>query len=96
MAVPLPRSANTEQVVATTIARVCPLTSFRVTTDSSGDIKRQFKNDWTMTHDASAIAIVGYSVLYRPGERRSTERRSNRNETTREKAKEEDPARGRR
>lgn len=40
-----------------TIDRVCPLTSFRVTTDSSGDIKRQFKNDWTMTHDTCAIDV---------------------------------------
>lgn len=46
-----------EQVVVATIDRVCPLTSFRVTTDSSGDIKRQFKNDWTMTHDTCAIDV---------------------------------------
>lgn len=52
----LPRSANRAGSRGHN-RRVCPLTSFRVTTDSSGDIKRQFKNDWKMTHDASAIGV---------------------------------------
>ncbi|KOX76441.1 hypothetical protein WN51_12122 [Melipona quadrifasciata] len=28
-------------------------------------LKLTYQNDWTMTHDASAVAVVGYSVLYR-------------------------------
>lgn len=51
--------------------RVCPLTFFRVTTDSSGDIKRQFKNDWAMTHDASAIGAE--SFFFTVGKRRPAE-----------------------
>lgn len=58
-----------------TIDRVCPLTSFRVTTDSSGDIKRQFKNDWTMTHDTCAID-VDLSFFSREREREEYNRRN--------------------
>lgn len=57
-----------------TIDRVCPLTSFRVTTDSSGDIKRQFKNDWTMTHDTCAIDVdLSFFSRERERERSTTE-----------------------
>ena len=52
-----------------TIDRVCPLTSFRVTTDSSGDIKRQFKNDWTMTRDTCAIDDGSFVLFQRERER---------------------------
>lgn len=70
-----------------TIDRVCPLTFFRVTTDSSGDIKRQFKNDWTMTHDTCAIDVDLFE------KERETERGEyngrNKEEEEKEKKKEE-------
>lgn len=77
-----------EQVVVATIDRVCPLTSFRVTTDSSGDIKRQFKNDWTMTRDTCAIDDGSFVLFQREREREEYNRR-NKEEEEKEK-KEED------